>query len=87
VSPAPQAPQLVQDAITQAFRCACLPEPGGDARTCWDLRYYGYSPVPRGLFSALDGGFYDSGIDDDGECECACHERDEDERDWWDDDD
>lgn len=55
----------------QPARCIC-PE-HADARTCWELRYYGYSPVAR--FVQDDP--------DDGECECPCHDGGEaDEWDW-----
>jgi hypothetical protein len=56
--------------------CACLP--WTDAITCWDLHYYGYSPVRRGPASydwTEERGYtLMGGNDDDGECECVCHD-------------
>ncbi len=56
--------------------CAC-PE-HTDSTSCYDLRYYGYSPVRRGRpgdYTIMD---YIEGEpnldDDDGECECWCHD-------------
>jgi hypothetical protein len=48
-----------------------------DARTCWDLRYYGYSPVLRGqqaLYAEGEEVYFVKNVDDDDECECSCHE-------------
>jgi hypothetical protein len=57
------------------FKCAC-PE-GVDARTCYDLRNYGRSPVRRGPTAHADPMDYIEGtvpdFDDDGICECSCH--------------
>lgn len=61
-------------------RCACL---DSDARTCWDLRYYGRSPVMRGQAYAEHYYVMQATLTaaelDDGECQCLCHEVDEDE--------
>jgi len=48
-----------------------------DARTCYELRYYGYSPVLRSADDHSEGAFMV--VDADGECECSCHD--------WEDDD
>lgn len=48
-----------------------------DARSCWDLRYYGYSPVLRGERASYAEGeevYFAQDVTDDGECECACHD-------------
>ena len=52
-----------------------------DARSCWDLRYYGYSPVLRGeraLYAEGEEVYFAQDSNDDGECECSCHEDDDD---------
>lgn len=48
-----------------------------DARSCWDLRYYGYSPVLRGeraMYAEGEEVYFAQAVDDDDECECFCHE-------------
>lgn len=69
--------------MTESPLCACL---DADARACYDLRYYGYTPVLRGPqhYDVVDESVWRN-VDpsDDGECDCFCHEYDED----WDDDD
>lgn len=56
--------------------CAC-PE-HTDRVTCYDLRYYGRSPVNRGPTAYRDPLDVIEGNpdlrDDDGYCECYCHE-------------
>jgi hypothetical protein len=63
-------------------RCACR---DADARTCYDLRYYGYSPVMRGqaygeLYYVQQPTLTAAELDD-GECPCICHEDDLDDQD------
>jgi hypothetical protein len=51
-----------------------------DARACYDLRYYGYSPVLRGERAAEAEGeevYFAQDPGDDGECVCYCHEDDD----------
>lgn len=50
-----------------------------DARTCYDLRAYGYSPVRRGpgSYDVMDWIEGEPNLeDDDYECECTCHGHD-----------
>lgn len=58
-------------------KCACLDT---DARTCYDLRYYGRSPVARGQAYAEHYYVMQPTLTaaelDDGECPCACHDED-----------
>jgi hypothetical protein len=61
-------------------RCAC-PDP--DPVRCYDLRYYGYTPVLRGR--PYGEAYYvaqetlTAAELDDGECRCPCHQEVEDE--------
>lgn len=51
-----------------------------DGRACYDLRYYGYSPVLRGEEAARAEGesvYFAQDPGDDGECICYCHEDDD----------
>lgn len=65
--------------------CACPPSCVNDPRGCFDLRYYGYTPVLRGA-SAEDAmrdpigeaRYHVVNLDDDDECECFCHLEDDD---------
>jgi hypothetical protein len=61
--------------------CAC---PDTDARTCYDLRYYGRSPVMRGSSALIDGIRSDDppAIEDDDECQCICHDPDDEDDQW-----
>lgn len=63
--------------------CACPDHT--DARTCYDLCTYGYSPVSRGpgSYDVMDWIEGEPNLeDDDNECDCSCHDEwdDEDER-------
>lgn len=70
---------------TQTRQCACVwydATTPSDARTCLELRVYGYSPVMRrgeGDGSTEDV-FLEVDMERDEQCECLCHE-DEDEHD------
>ena len=62
--------------------CTCLSD---DARTCWELLHYGYSPVSRAL-ELEDPGRRPTAweeleaLDEDAQvCECACHRDDDSE--------
>lgn len=46
-----------------------------DARTCYELREYGYSPVMRSECDHSEGAWMD--VDPDGSCECDCHTDDD----------
>ena len=59
-------------------RCACYPNT--DARTCYDLRYYGYSPVMRGPNVDHSEAEWLTASADDDKCACSCHE--DDDEDW-----
>lgn len=62
--------------VATARRCACPNAGSGDAQGCWDLRYYGYTPVLRGeraLYAEGEDVYFAGPVDDDGECECLCH--------------
>ena len=71
---------------SQQARAGCGCPDWTAARNCWDLRYYGYSPIRRGPGSddwTEESGYTARvGNEDDGVCECACHDEDdwEDER-------
>lgn len=41
-----------------------------DKRECYELRYFGYSPVPHTDWDHSEAAYFPK---DDGECECACH--------------
>lgn len=65
-------------ADARVTRCACLDT---DARTCYDLRYYGRSPVMRGQAYAEHYYVMQPTLTaaelDDGECDCVCHDEGE----------
>jgi hypothetical protein len=43
-----------------------------DSRTCYELRYYGYSPMLRHKEDHSEGAWLP--VDEDGDCECSCHD-------------
>lgn len=60
--------------------CVCVQYPL-DARECYELRTYGYSPVLRDESDHSEGMFML--VDRDGTCECPCHDRNDEEEDDW----
>jgi hypothetical protein len=57
-----------------ALACVCFEH--ADRRTCYELRYYGRSPIPRTDWDHSEAGYF---VKDDGECECACHDGEDDD--------